>query len=527
MVMIVLALAGSVLVGNDFRYGSLPFYLSKPLSPLALPARQGPGRRRLRQPDDDAAGPGAVRRSTACSTRWDYFVEQRLDLLLGILGYGLVLTVLPEPAAAGDGGAGCGGRCRSSWRGRRCSSSAGCWPAPWWTACTTTPRWRLIDLWNDMYLVGSACLRMDPDASAAHAAGVARGGPGPGRSVPGMPELLDPADPGGGDRALTAGDRRRRRARADAGVSRQIASLALRPDSARLPRRCCSVDHVSQVVRPGHRRQPGDAGAAAGHHRTGRVQRRRQEHAHAPGHRPPAARPRPRARCCGHDAWSGGGQAARRLLPRRGRLLRGNVGPAVRRDDGPAVRLSPPARPGGGPSEALELVGMAGRAERRLRGYSKGMRQRIKLAQALLHDPELLVLDEPLSGIDPDRPAGVHRPVPRAGRARQVPARLQPRAGRAGKADRSRRHHGPRPHRRRRHRGPDPRPARRSSAAVRVDVARGSEEGGRDRRRELAGALLRLPDVVGVELLDDAAGEEGVGRLLVPARNPRALLPAT
>jgi ABC-2 type transport system ATP-binding protein len=49
----------------------------------------------------------------------------------------------------------------------------------------------------------------------------------------------------------------------------------------------------------------------------------------------------------------------------------------------------------------LELVGMAQRAERRLRGYSKGMRQRIKLAQALIHDPELLVLDEPLSGIDP------------------------------------------------------------------------------------------------------------------------------
>ena len=44
---------------------------------------------------------------------------------------------------------------------------------------------------------------------------------------------------------------------------------------------------------------------------------------------------------------------------------------------------------------------MADRADRPLRGYSKGMRQRIKLAQALLHDPELLVLDEPLSGIDP------------------------------------------------------------------------------------------------------------------------------
>jgi ABC-2 type transport system ATP-binding protein len=51
--------------------------------------------------------------------------------------------------------------------------------------------------------------------------------------------------------------------------------------------------------------------------------------------------------------------------------------------------------------ETLELVGMAHRADATVRGFSKGMRQRIKLAQALIHDPELLLLDEPLSGIDP------------------------------------------------------------------------------------------------------------------------------
>jgi ABC-2 type transport system ATP-binding protein len=51
--------------------------------------------------------------------------------------------------------------------------------------------------------------------------------------------------------------------------------------------------------------------------------------------------------------------------------------------------------------EVLEEVGMTGRAERRLRGYSKGMRQRVKLAQALVHDPDVLVVDEPLNGIDP------------------------------------------------------------------------------------------------------------------------------
>lgn len=49
----------------------------------------------------------------------------------------------------------------------------------------------------------------------------------------------------------------------------------------------------------------------------------------------------------------------------------------------------------------LARVGMSDRADRKLRGYSKGMRQRIKLAQALLNDPQLLVMDEPLSGIDP------------------------------------------------------------------------------------------------------------------------------
>jgi ABC-2 type transport system ATP-binding protein len=49
----------------------------------------------------------------------------------------------------------------------------------------------------------------------------------------------------------------------------------------------------------------------------------------------------------------------------------------------------------------LQQVGMADRADRPLGSYSKGMRQRIKLAQALVHDPDLVVLDEPLNGVDP------------------------------------------------------------------------------------------------------------------------------
>ena len=50
---------------------------------------------------------------------------------------------------------------------------------------------------------------------------------------------------------------------------------------------------------------------------------------------------------------------------------------------------------------AIELTGMTEHADRAIRGYSKGMRQRIKLAQTLAHSPELLVLDEPFTGADP------------------------------------------------------------------------------------------------------------------------------
>lgn len=51
--------------------------------------------------------------------------------------------------------------------------------------------------------------------------------------------------------------------------------------------------------------------------------------------------------------------------------------------------------------ELLHLVGLEEAADRRLRGYSKGMLQRIGLAQALVQQPRLLVLDEPTAGVDP------------------------------------------------------------------------------------------------------------------------------
>jgi ABC-2 type transport system ATP-binding protein len=52
-------------------------------------------------------------------------------------------------------------------------------------------------------------------------------------------------------------------------------------------------------------------------------------------------------------------------------------------------------------ARALDTVGLSDVGDKRIGAYSKGMRQRVKLAQAIAHDPELLILDEPLSGMDP------------------------------------------------------------------------------------------------------------------------------
>ena len=66
-----------------------------------------------------------------------------------------------------------------------------------------------------------------------------------------------------------------------------------------------------------------------------------------------------------------------------------------------AARLHGLPDPASAATRALQVVGLDPADERRLPAYSKGMRQRVKVAQAIVHDPAVLVLDEPLTGLDP------------------------------------------------------------------------------------------------------------------------------
>jgi ABC-2 type transport system ATP-binding protein len=69
--------------------------------------------------------------------------------------------------------------------------------------------------------------------------------------------------------------------------------------------------------------------------------------------------------------------------------------------------------------ELLDWLGLASHAHERCEGFSKGMRQKVALAGALLHDPKLIILDEPLTGLD-------------AGSARQVKKVLRERVNAGG-----------------------------------------------------------------------------------------------
>jgi ABC-2 type transport system ATP-binding protein len=65
------------------------------------------------------------------------------------------------------------------------------------------------------------------------------------------------------------------------------------------------------------------------------------------------------------------------------------------------ARLHELADPEAAATRAIAMLDMADAADRKIATYSKGMRQRIKVAAALVHDPQLLVLDEPFNGMDP------------------------------------------------------------------------------------------------------------------------------
>jgi ABC-2 type transport system ATP-binding protein len=65
------------------------------------------------------------------------------------------------------------------------------------------------------------------------------------------------------------------------------------------------------------------------------------------------------------------------------------------------ARLHKLADPAGAARRAIELLEMTDAQDRKISTYSKGMRQRIKVAAALVHDPEIVLLDEPFNGMDP------------------------------------------------------------------------------------------------------------------------------
>jgi ABC-2 type transport system ATP-binding protein len=79
------------------------------------------------------------------------------------------------------------------------------------------------------------------------------------------------------------------------------------------------------------------------------------------------------------------------------------------------ARLRGAADPETAADRALREVGLEDAADRKVKGFSHGMRQRVKLAQALAHDPELLLLDEPLNGLDPAQRRSVVALIQRLG----------------------------------------------------------------------------------------------------------------
>ena len=181
------------------------------------------------------------------------------------------------------------------------------------------------------------------------------------------------------------------------------------PDRARL----------LQVVRTRARRLGGELDGARRGGRPARAQRRRQVDAHEAHRRPACGRPAARWQVFGQSAGRlAGGAAADRLLPRAREPVRRADRAGVGDLHGRAVRGAARAeRAGRGGARAGRDGAARTRSSGRVRGFSKGMRQRTKLAQCLAHDPALLILDEPLDRRGPDRALGDRRADPPGRRA--------------------------------------------------------------------------------------------------------------
>lgn len=112
---------------------------------------------------------------------------------------------------------------------------------------------------------------------------------------------------------------------------------------------------------------------------------------------------RPTAGCCRIMGWEAGGDAARSLvgyLPESLRLSPHQTGREFLHYCAGLSSLSA-SRAVGRVQAVLDWTGLGGAADRRIATYSKGMSQRLGLAQAVVHEPPVVLLDEPASGLDP------------------------------------------------------------------------------------------------------------------------------